>query len=59
MTRKRYIKLLMSHGVSRNEANRAAKAVPKTINSYAMDYVEYLDILESIQLMFDSISKIL
>lgn len=27
MTRKRFIKLLMSHGVSRNDANKAAREV--------------------------------
>lgn len=38
MTRKRYIKLLMSHGVSRNQANNAALFVVLCGTSYAKDY---------------------
>lgn len=38
MTRKRYVKLLMSRGYSRNEANAKAQAVVAKGESYAYEY---------------------
>lgn len=41
MTRKRYVKLLMSHGLSRNEANLEAAAVAALGLSYEVDYLVF------------------
>ncbi len=38
MTRKRYVKLLMGHGYSRNKANRCAERALRTGRTYQEDY---------------------
>lgn len=42
MTRKRYIKLLMADGFSRNEANIAAREVVESGCTYQDDYEQYM-----------------
>ena len=42
MTRKRFVKLLMSRGYSRNEANRMALAVVSRDGSYGCEYFSIL-----------------
>lgn len=42
MTRKRYVKLLMADGFSRNEANRAAQGVIEVGHDYRSEYEMYL-----------------
>lgn len=42
MTRKRYIKLLMAKGFSRNEANTAAQMVVEEGDTYLNDYAMFL-----------------
>ena len=43
MTRKRYVKLLMSQGYSRNVANACARKVAKKGITYQQDYNEHLE----------------
>lgn len=43
MTRKRYVKLLMANGWSRNAANHAAKEVREDGTSYNADYYHGFD----------------
>lgn len=42
MTRKRFVKLLMSHGVSRNEANLSAAEVVTHGRSYEHEYLVFV-----------------
>ncbi len=44
MTRKRYVKLLMAKGYSRNEANAKAKVVVEKGGVYASEYYEQFNI---------------
>lgn len=51
MTRKRYVKLLMGHGYSRNEANRCAQEIADDGGNYQEEYddqVEAWRILEGL-----------
>ena len=44
MTKKRYVKLLMAKGYSRNEANAKARAVVEKGGDYASEYYEQFNI---------------
>ena len=46
MTRKRFTKLLMAHGYSRNEANRIAEEISANGKTYAEGYAEFLEFTE-------------
>lgn len=45
MTRKRYVKLLMGHGYSRNEANLIAQEIADEGGSYQQDYDDQEEML--------------
>lgn len=51
MTRKRFVKLLMAHGYSRNSANRIADATLKDGYSYAEGYDQVTRILPLVKAM--------
>ena len=46
MTRKRFTKLLMAQGYSRNEANRIAEEISANGKTYAEGYVAYMECIE-------------
>lgn len=48
MTRKRYIKLLMAQGVSRNDAQASAREVVVEGISYQQDYDDYMGYAEAL-----------
>lgn len=52
MTRKRYIKLLMAHGYSRNNANLCAMEIVEEGGSYQQEY----DDLEEVLRKFDDLA---
>lgn len=45
MTRKRFVRLIMADGISRNTANKAAEMVQKKKGTYELAYLDHLIVI--------------